>query len=203
MPRDDERYPHFPLWVNHFLADPAVQDMIADAKTTERGPVAVGAYFLLLLRAWFERRPGTLANDEQKARETACMTKVSEQTWKNTFALLSKAFRISKDGTRLEQKRMMREHKKIRTSMRRMSEGGKQGAQKRWGGHSTPMQHTIPEQSIPIKNTPQPPASRGGPESSSTRRSKRPTKAERVAEAEAARTERLATRTAGTNGAHA
>jgi uncharacterized protein YdaU (DUF1376 family) len=141
MPRDD-RYPFIKLWVNDFLADPVVQQM---------DTVAVGAFFLLLLKAWFESKPGTLpvdddtlriaarmqirADDDQKTRER------KDAAWELCWKQVKPAFRPSKDGTRWEQKRLMREHRDAVKAHKKRAAAGRSGgnAKKQSCSNATPM----------------------------------------------------------------
>lgn len=131
-----ERFPYFPFYVGDFLRDPAVEAM--DTR-------AVGAFLLLLLRAWDEKKAGTIPTDDATLRRWSRMDRlkngepIPDEQWSDTRDQVLAAFKLSKDETRWEQRRMMREHAKIRKSLSGKSKGGKKGAAKRWDTHNKAM----------------------------------------------------------------
>jgi uncharacterized protein YdaU (DUF1376 family) len=111
--------PYFQFYPNDFAADGVVEAM-----TTEQ----VGAYTLLLCKAWLQEPPGTIPNDDTIL---ARWTRLSPERWSEIRPGVVAAFGSGDDG-RLHQKRMKHEFAKLVTTARKKSRGGKRGAQKRW-----------------------------------------------------------------------
>lgn len=113
--------PHyFPFYVKDFAADSLVEAM-----TTEE----VGAYVLLLCKAWNEEPPGTIPDDD---RVLAKWARVTPQHWSQIRAAVLQPFTLSPDG-RLLQRRMAREYAQLQRKLHAQSEGGKKGAAARNG----------------------------------------------------------------------
>jgi uncharacterized protein YdaU (DUF1376 family) len=111
--------PYFPFYVNDFAADGVVEAM-----TTE----AVGAYILLLCKAWTQDPAGSIpADDTVLAR----WSRLSPERWSEVKSSVLAAFVTAKDN-RLYQKRMRGEFAKLNDAYRRRSEGGAKGAASRW-----------------------------------------------------------------------
>lgn len=124
MPREG-RPPYFPFYVNDFVADRDVEAM-----TTE----AVGAYLLLLCKAWFEEPAGTIPNDDVILARWARLT---DDRWSGCKSQVLAAFRLDKDGGRYRQKRLALEFSRLRKQAKAKSEAGKAGAESRWHSHAS------------------------------------------------------------------
>lgn len=116
----DERFPWFPLYVLDFVGDDNVALMCTEA---------VGAYFLLLCKAWHQTPPGTLPDDDGTLARWA---RLKAAVWEKHKPAVMRAFTL-KDG-RWVQKRMVIEHAKCVTERLKKSTAGKRGAESRWNG---------------------------------------------------------------------
>ena len=88
-----------PFYVVDFTSDPPVEAMT---------PAEVGGYILLLCKAWHEKPPGTLPQDDKKLRLWARFTPLR---WKQSRGAILAPFSKGKDR-RWHQKRMKQEAKK-------------------------------------------------------------------------------------------
>lgn len=113
--------PYFPFYVRDFASDGKVEAM-----TTEE----VGAYILLLCKAWLEEPPGTLPADDAVLARWA---RVDPVTWSTCSARVLAPFTLSSRDNRYVQKRMQLEYQKLLHTLQGRSEGGRRGAQTRWG----------------------------------------------------------------------
>ena len=111
--------PYFPLYVDDFVSDGKVEAM-----TTEE----VGAYILLLCKAWKETPPASVPdNDAVLAR----WTRLSPERWSECKPAVLSAFTRAQDG-RWYQKRMRQEYAKFVNLSRSRADAGRKGADKRW-----------------------------------------------------------------------
>lgn len=110
--------PYFPFYVNDFAADDVVEAM-----TTEQ----VGAYALLLCKAWMQTPAGTVPADDAILARWA---RVSARTWDRIKSGVLAAFALGQDG-RYHQKRMEVEYAKLITTLEARSEGGRRSAEAR------------------------------------------------------------------------
>jgi uncharacterized protein YdaU (DUF1376 family) len=113
------RPPFFPLFVDDFSADDKVEAM-----DTEE----VGAYVLLLCKAWKQTLPGTLPADDRLLSKWA---RVTSQKWKVIKDSVMSPF-ILEEG-RWHQKRMKDEWARMERRSKLRATAGKLGMQKRWG----------------------------------------------------------------------
>lgn len=112
--------PSFPLYPQHLVADGKVEAM-----TTEE----VGAYMLLLCKAWYEEPVATIPDDDWTL---ARWTRLTVGRWRKCKPRVLSAFRKCDNG-RYEQPRLRDEYERQRAYSRRQSSSGKQGADRRWG----------------------------------------------------------------------
>lgn len=89
---------------------------------------AVGAYWLLLCKAWFEDPPGTIPDDDGILSRWARLT---VEQWGEVKNQVLAAFNKKADG-RWHQKRMKDEFAKFRLKVEQKSESGKAGANAKW-----------------------------------------------------------------------
>lgn len=118
-----ERPPAFQFYPRDFASDGDVEAM-----STEE----VGAYILLLCKAWFEDPTGSLPNDH---RTLARWARVPESRWKRIHDKVLKPFTLRDDG-RLHQKRMQEVAAEQDEYHQRIQERAKKGAEARWEGHT-------------------------------------------------------------------
>ena len=118
MPKD-ERPPYFNFYVDDFSSDGNVEAM-----TTEE----VGAYILLLCKAWREEPTASLPNDD---RTLARWARLTGAQWEANKAAVLRPFSLRADG-RLYQKRLRKEYEKLQDSRRRKSEAASSAAKERW-----------------------------------------------------------------------
>lgn len=114
-----ERPSYFPLYPNDFTSDGKVEAM----STRE-----VGAYFLLICKAWAETPPASIPDDDDILSR---WTRLSIQEWRDCKEAVLKAWVLRKDG-RYHQKRLRAEFDKILKLMKTKSNSGKKGAKIRW-----------------------------------------------------------------------
>ena len=114
--------PYIPLNIADFLADDKVALM-----TTEE----VGAYILLLCRAWQQERPGSLPNNDEFL---AAWARLSELRWCQIKGrvMMPFWFNDSYPGGEWVQKRMARDHAQVSETLKKRSEAGKTAAEARW-----------------------------------------------------------------------
>ena len=111
-----KRFPYFPLYPSDFASDGRVESM-----TTEE----VGAYWLLLMKAWGENPVGTVPDDD---RVLARWARLPPSRWKKAKSAVMGPWLLHSDG-RWHQKRMEKEHVKLVEG----SERQKKRAMGRWG----------------------------------------------------------------------
>ena len=114
--------PYFPFYVDNFAADGVVEAM-----TTEQ----VGAYILLLCKAWKEDPAGSIPDEDAILSRWA---RLSPETWQAIKRGVLAAFVKGDDG-RFHQKRMREEYATIAALLSKRSKGGKRGAKRRWVSH--------------------------------------------------------------------
>lgn len=120
----DKAPPYIPLYHEAFLADENVQDM----DTTE-----IGAFFLLLLKAWHPERRGTLPDDDDRLARWA---KVTPADWAIAKPRVMAAWKL-KDG-KWHQKRLKREWANATQKMDERSESARIAARAKWAKHKHP-----------------------------------------------------------------
>ena len=108
------KLPWFPFFVNDFLSDQKVELMT----TTE-----VGAYTLLLLRAWKEEPCGSIPADDAVL---AVWTRLGPIAWTECKSHVLACFQLRSDG-RYYQKRMCQEYAKLTTTLRKRADAGRKG----------------------------------------------------------------------------
>lgn len=113
-----DRPPGFFLWVRDFLTDGIVETM-----TTEE----IGAYFLLLCKAWFQNPPASVPDDDYTL---AMWTKTSSR-WPELKPRVMQPWTLAKDG-RWHQKRMRLEFARMRELHEKKVRAGTIAAQARW-----------------------------------------------------------------------
>lgn len=113
-----ETPPYFPFYPNDFVGDGRVEAMETNA---------VGAYILLLCKAWYEKPAGTLPDDDELLSRWARMSRID---WSKIKSSVMSAFTLK--GSRWVQKRMKREHAKALDLIRKKAAGGSEGAKRRW-----------------------------------------------------------------------
>lgn len=149
MPKDDKP-PAFQFYPDDFSSDGIVEAMT----TTE-----VGAYILLLCKAWREEPPGSIPNDD---RVLARWTRLTPGEWAECRTGVLAAFTLGID-TRWHQKRLRKEYQKLVAYQKERSETGRKGAISRWLSHRS---------AIGLANAP-PLAKNGSSSSSSSSSSKK------------------------------
>jgi len=114
--------PYIPFNIADFLAD----DKVALMSTEE-----VGAYILLLCRAWQQDRPGAVPDNDEYL---AAWTRLSPLRWNQIKdkVLLPFTYNPSCPGGEWVQERMARDHAGISETLAQRSEAGKKGAEARW-----------------------------------------------------------------------
>jgi uncharacterized phage protein (TIGR02220 family) len=117
--------PSFPMYVDDFASDGKVEAM-----TTEE----VGAYFLLLLKAWREEPPGSIPNNDVVLARWARLT---PDGWAECRSAVLAAFVLGADS-RYHQKRMRLEFNIWRTNQKKRSEAARIAALSRWGPDDMP-----------------------------------------------------------------
>lgn len=117
---------YFAFYPRDFASDGAVEAMSTKA---------VGAYILLLCKAWFETPAGTIPDDDMTLARWARM---SDMDWDSVKAEVMAAFR--KSGGRWKQKRLAEEYAKAHNKSEALSQAGRKGAEARYRpGHSQAM----------------------------------------------------------------
>lgn len=115
------RPPFFAFYPADFADDLNVESM-----TT----LCVGAYVLLLCKAWQAEPPASLPNDDQVLSRLA---RVDAVTWAEIKDGVLRCFILGTDG-RLHNKRLRQEYDKALKLMRARANAGKKGADGRWKG---------------------------------------------------------------------
>lgn len=119
MPRSDD-YPAFLFYPDDFSGDGDVEAM-----TTEE----VGAYILLICKAWREKPTATIPNDERVLARWARMT---PERFTEAKASILRPWKLSKCGTRYTQPRLKKEFDKLQTRRRSSSKAASIAATERW-----------------------------------------------------------------------
>ncbi len=122
MPKDDHP-PAFLLYPQDFASDSKVEAM-----TTRE----VGAYFLLLCKAWYETPVATIPNND---RVLARWARLTPDEWAECRDAVLSPFKACADN-RLLSPRLSSEYRKLMESRRKKSLAGKSGAEKRWQCHN-------------------------------------------------------------------
>lgn len=123
MPRDTNKPPAFMFYVDDFASDGDVEAMSTEA---------VGAYILLLCKAWREDPPATIPNND---RILARWARVSDSVWEDLRREVLAPWHPVTDD-RLVQPRLRREFEKQRANRTKRSTSGRKGAEARWERHS-------------------------------------------------------------------
>ena len=118
-----ETPPYCPFYFRDFASDARVEAMSTEA---------VGAYILLLCKAWFETPGGTLPDNDTLLAKWA---RVRPRTWAIIKPQVMAPFVLN--GDRWHQKRMCNEHAKAVALVQKRSNAGKAGAQQRHGNRIT------------------------------------------------------------------
>lgn len=114
--------PSFQFYPRDFLAD-----------TTDMTAEEVGAYWLILCRAWMTTdRPGYLPNDPELL---ARLGRIPAKRWPACAKAITGALKVTDDGKHVYSKRMAEEWQKQNQHKATASENGKKGAAARWGEH--------------------------------------------------------------------
>lgn len=131
----NDKFPYFPFYPRDFTSDSVVEAM-----TTEE----VGAYTLLLCKAWHERPVGSLPDDQFLL---ARWSRLSAEDWARIRLMVLRPFALGEDG-RYHQKRMQEEHQKLMSMRRRRVSAGKKGgyATKRSRSNATGNATAMPQQ---------------------------------------------------------
>lgn len=111
--------PAFPFYPDDFAADGVVEAMSTEA---------VGAYILILCKAWRENPVGTIPDDDKVLARWA---RLSSKAWASCRESVLAAFSDGDDG-RFHQKRMMAVYQEMLENSAKKGRAGKVGAQKRW-----------------------------------------------------------------------
>ena len=118
--------PYIPLNISDFLSD----DKVALMNTEE-----VGAYILLLCRAWQQEPPGTLPdNDTYLAAWSRC----SPLKWSTMKPMVMNPFRLTDDRWHMD--RMIRDHNQVSDTLQKRREAAQKGAEARWSNKEMPKQ---------------------------------------------------------------
>lgn len=109
-------------------------DFADDFNVAAMSTLQVGAYVLLLCKAWQADPPASLPNDDQIL---ARLARVDAATWTEIRAGVLAPFRLGSDG-KLHSKRLRKEYDEALKRIRAAKERGKSGAETRWAkGHPT------------------------------------------------------------------
>lgn len=118
------RPPYFAFYPGDFASDINVEAM---------STLQVGAYLLLLCKAWQAEPPASLPNDDQILSRLA---RLDPATWAEVKAGVLVPWRLGTDG-RLHNKRLRLEYDKALSLIRAKTAGGRAGAVKRWATGNT------------------------------------------------------------------
>lgn len=118
----NDSLPYIPFYVRDFAADGKVEVM----KTEQ-----VGAYTLLLLKAWHETPPCTIPNDD---RVLSIWTRLKPSVWAKVRAEVMACWTLDETTGRYFQKRLKAEYDKLVEARERRSKCGQKGNAKRWRG---------------------------------------------------------------------
>jgi len=108
-----------------------IADFLADDKVSLMSTEEVGAYILLLCRAWQQERPGSLPNNDEYL---ATWTRLAPLRWNQIKdkVMMPFWFNESYPGGEWVQDRMARDHANVSETLAQRSEAGKRGAEARW-----------------------------------------------------------------------
>lgn len=118
MPKDDQS-PAFLFYPRDFASNGEVEAM-----TTEE----VGAYILLLCKAWFQNPPASIPNNDAVLARWARLT---PEAWEKCKAGVLAAFTLGTDD-RWHQTRLRKEFEKLQSSKKRRVAAAKIAAKQRW-----------------------------------------------------------------------
>ena len=147
MPKDG-RSPAFLFYPEDFSADGKVEAM-----TTEQ----VGAYVLLLCKAWFEKPAGSVPNNDAIL---ARWSRLEIEHFKQSREAILSPFTLNADG-RLHQGRMVREFRKLQAAQAKREKAARTAAKARWKDDANGMRNAseshsnsnatgMPKNAIPI-----------------------------------------------------
>lgn len=120
-----DRPPAMLFYFKDFMTDGNVLAMTTEEK---------GAYLLLLCQAWEQEPPATIPNDDAVLARWCGLTLQRFRTSRNCIL---RPFLYCLENNRYEQKRLKQEYERAVEAMKRQSNKGKSGANKRWGKNST------------------------------------------------------------------
>lgn len=126
----DHHPPSFPFYVDDFTSDGKVELM-----TTEE----VGAYLLLLCKAWKESPVGSVPDDDRVLARWARMT---PEVWSASKPSVMSCFRLSTRDGRYHQRRMQAEWAKMQRSKKVRIENARNAAKKRYSQVAYNQQNT-------------------------------------------------------------
>ncbi len=115
-----------------FEVDVFESDNVVEAMSTEQ----VGAYIRLLCKAWREKPPGTIPDDDEILARWARLT---PKQWIAARDRVLKAFTLSDDDGRWHQKRMKQTYAELMDKHEQRSAAGSLGNKVRWQNHSKPI----------------------------------------------------------------
>lgn len=119
MPKDTDA-PFFNFYPDDFVSDGDVEAM-----TTEE----VGAYMLLLCKAWREKPAATIPNDD---RVLARWARLTPEHWSECKAAVMAPWKLCKGGLRFVQPRLKKEYDKMLARRRERHESTTIAANARW-----------------------------------------------------------------------
>lgn len=112
--------PYFPFYVRDFVADGKVESM-----STEE----VGAYVLLLCKAWHETPPCSIPNNDAVLSR---WSRIEPQRWAACRIAVLHCWTLNAQDNRYYQKRLQSEYRKLRELQNLRSRAGVKGNTKRW-----------------------------------------------------------------------
>jgi len=115
--------PYFPFYPADFAGDGLVE-----AISTK----AVGAYLLLICKAWYENPPASIPNDDATLARWA---RLSADEWAECKAAVLSCWKLRHDG-RWYQKRLEKEYRAVRERLKKRADAGREGANARWQSHA-------------------------------------------------------------------
>jgi uncharacterized protein YdaU (DUF1376 family) len=132
--------PAFLFYVKDFSSDGLVEAMSTEA---------VGAYILLLCKAWYENPPASIPNDDSVL---ARWTRLEPSRWAECRLSVLAPFTLGTDG-RYHQKRLRRELDKLRTRQKLRHQAAVAGAEARWQPHANRMREAMPKDAISVPSS--------------------------------------------------
>jgi uncharacterized protein YdaU (DUF1376 family) len=111
------------------------QDFVSDSKVEAMTTREVGAYFLLLCKAWHETPVATIPNNDRVLARWARLTPIE---WAECRDAVLSPFKLCPDN-RLLSPRLSSEYRKLMESRKKRSAAGRSGAEKRWQCYSNAM----------------------------------------------------------------